>query len=90
MTKCKECGQDLSKIPKIPKKLKIEKFKGTDEDWLKKAAILAFSYIGTAYHCQHCDYPVIGGYCCTFCGSAEPGSADEDNDSTQYLFSWPE
>jgi hypothetical protein len=87
MPKCKTCGQD---IPKKIKKPKVKKFKGSEEDWLKAAALLAFSYVPTIYHCEHCEYPVVDGYCCTNCDSEDPGDADSDGESTHYLFSWPE
>ena len=90
MTKCKECGQELPKKPKEPKKPKIERFKGSYEEWLKQAAMLAFIHCGTIYHCKHCDYPVVNGYCCGHCDSGDPGDAEADAESTHYLFSWPE
>jgi hypothetical protein len=90
MLKCETCGQEMPKEPKEPKKPKIKKFKGSEEDWLKAAAILAFSYVPTIYHCQHCDYPVVDGYCCMNCESGDSGCADDDEESTHYLFSWPE
>jgi hypothetical protein len=67
----------------------MSKFRGSEEDWLKNAAILAFTYAPTIFHCEHCDYPVVEGYCCGHCGSENPGDADGDGGSTDFLFSWP-
>ena len=89
MKTCETCGQEMPEKPKEPKKPKIKKFKGSYEAWLKQAAMLAFSYVGTVFHCQHCDWPVTEGYCCQNCGSENPGNADDDGESTHYLFSWP-
>jgi hypothetical protein len=89
MTKCKTCGQELPKKPPKEKKPKVDKYKGSEEDWLKDAAMLAFSYCPTIFHCRHCDYPVVDGYGCSHCGSDDPGSEEDDGESTHYLFSWP-
>ena len=40
--------------------------------WEQAANELARSYCPDIYACQHCSSPVITGYCCTYCGSAEP------------------
>lgn len=42
------------------------------EEWDRIAGDVAMSYCPTIYPCRHCFYPVITGYCCTSCGSAEP------------------
>jgi|WetSurSiteA1Bulk_404760.scaffolds.fasta_scaffold336646_2 hypothetical protein len=89
MKTCETCGQEMPVKPKEPKKPKIKKFKGSGEQWLKAAAILAFSYVPTVYHCQHCEYPVVEGYCCPNCGADDPGDSEADGESTHYLFSWP-
>ena len=71
---CPTCGQEK---PKKEKKIRV--FKGTEEEWLKLATDVAFSYAPAIYHCQHCNYPVADGYCCLYCGSADPGNADDEN-----------
>ena len=76
MSKCEMCGQ---KLPEKPKKPKIKVFKGTEEEWLKLATNVAFSYAPAIYHCVHCNHPVADGYCCGYCGSAEPGDADNED-----------
>lgn len=42
------------------------------EEWDRIAGDVAMSYCPVIYPCRHCFYPVISGYCCTSCGSAEP------------------
>lgn len=33
---------------------------------------LALSYAPNMYPCADCKWPVIDGYCCTYCGSSSP------------------
>jgi hypothetical protein len=57
-----------------------EKYEFTPEDdeWQITAGKVAMSHVGDIYPCQHCGYPVIDGYCCTHCGSADPGEPDDN------------
>jgi hypothetical protein len=72
MTKCVCCGSEL------PEKPKIKVFKGTDEQWESIADGLARSYCPEIIPCRHCQYPVVDGYVCQYCGSTDPGSYDDD------------
>lgn len=41
--------------------------------WRAQAADLALGYCPAIYPCADCGRPVISGYCCTTCGSEDPG-----------------
>ena len=41
-----------------------------------EAIELALGYCPKIYPCQHCNHPVIDGFCCPTCGSENPGSAE--------------
>jgi hypothetical protein len=38
---------------------------------------VALSFCPTIRPCYHCGSPVVSGYCCTYCGSADPSGCDE-------------
>lgn len=40
--------------------------------WQKLAAAIAMNFCPAIYACKQCNYPVILGYCCEFCGTGEP------------------
>lgn len=38
----------------------------------EEAIKLAFDFCPPIKPCKDCKWPVVKGYCCTFCGSADP------------------
>lgn len=56
----------------VNKKVKYTKL--SDERFWKLAGNLAIGAVPNIYRCKKCGYPVIDGYCCTYCGDSSPSS----------------
>jgi hypothetical protein len=55
----------------MDKECKIER--PTEQQYRNLKIGLALSYYAPPINpCRECGWPVISGYCCTTCGSAEP------------------
>lgn len=54
---------------KTKKKYEYETF---SREWELEASALARAYCPPIYDCKKCGYPVISGYCCTYCGDSDP------------------
>ncbi len=52
---------------------KIEKMDPDSPEWVRAANRLARCFAPRIYPCTDCGHPVASGYCCTTCGSADPG-----------------
>lgn len=50
-------------------KHKIEPY---SQHWEKLANAEARNFAPAIYPCKKCSYPVVTGYCCTFCGTKDP------------------
>ncbi len=37
----------------------------------------ALVYAPRIYECQKCGWPVVEGYCCSYCGNSNPSSKEE-------------
>lgn len=57
-------------------KKEVKKFTGTHDDWERMADRIARSIAPDICHCKTCDYPVVKGYCCTYCGDTNPSSKE--------------
>ena len=44
----------------------------TDKEYKHAKYQLALSALPTIWPCDHCKWPVIRGYCCTYCESSNP------------------
>ena len=51
--------------------------KPTDAQYLKAEARIAIDFVPNIYPCNKCGWPVISGYCCTTCGSCDPGEEED-------------
>lgn len=47
------------------------------DEWYIEAGRLARNYCPTIYACKKCSYPVVEGYCCTYCGDVNPSETKE-------------
>lgn len=65
--------------PKVLEKPKWKRIKPYTKNWERRANALARSAI-TIHPCRHCGHPVISGYCCTICGSGDPGPSGDEED----------
>lgn len=43
----------------------------------KEAVNVLLTYGPTIHACKACNYPVADGYCCTYCGTGDPGSPED-------------
>lgn len=50
----------------------MNKIKPLSKHWVKLAQELALSRVPNIFACGKCNYPVIKGYCCEFCGDSDP------------------
>ena len=62
----------------MAKKIYVRKIKDPEKSrvYRKEAQDLMEIYSPIIYPCQHCNHPVADGYCCTFCGTNDPGNAE--------------
>lgn len=51
---------------------RIKKIKPHTQYWERRADELARSFAPPIAPCRHCGYPVVEGYCCTYCKSGTP------------------
>ena len=59
----------------MQKEKKLKKMKPIDpysEEWEHEADIIARGACPRIYPCGNCQYPVVSGYCCTYCGTSNP------------------
>ncbi len=54
-----------------------KKLSTDSKQFIKEAANLALSRVELK-QCRDCGHPVIDGYCCTFCGSTNPSSRNDE------------
>lgn len=45
--------------------------------YIREKRNLALDYAPRIYACKKCEYPVVDGYCCTYCGDSNPSSSEE-------------
>ena len=57
---------------KTVKKFKCEGDPLDSPQWQRLANQIAREYAPDIYVCAKCQYPVLSGYCCQFCGSNNP------------------
>ena len=54
---------------------RARKLKPYGPAWVRQAYLVAKDFI-SIYPCGKCNYPVIGGYCCTNCGDTDPETTE--------------
>lgn len=52
----------------------IPKIEPYSDKWEEHAGRLARSYAPEIYPCAKCNWPVVSGYCCHYCGTNNPRS----------------
>lgn len=57
---------------RIDGELMPRKIKPHSPKWTKLALQEALMYAPSIYSCAACEYPVISGFCCTYCSSMNP------------------
>lgn len=60
-------------------KQKQPKLDRDSDAWQREANRLARDYV-IVIQCMKCSYPVVDGYCCTYCGDSNPQSTQEQDD----------
>lgn len=56
----------------MAKEKKLPKIQPYGPTWTNHACELARDYAPEIKPCKSCRYPVLHGYCCTFCGEVDP------------------
>ena len=57
----------------------------SEEKFQREANRLARSYSPDIKECAECGYPVIKGYCCTYCGNTDPSTTFVQQKATENL-----
>jgi hypothetical protein len=53
----------------------------TEAEYRDHANALARSFAPDIRACKKCGWPVVSGYCCTYCGDANPSEREDDDDT---------
>ena len=56
----------------------MRKIKPDGRTYKRARRALAIDFAPQMYPCKKCGYPVVDGYCCTFCGDNNPFKEESD------------
>ncbi len=48
------------------------------EEYRREKFRLALDFCPRIYPCMRCGYPVVDGFCCTYCGDTNPNDCEQN------------